>query len=257
MPFEPSGLPTGEHVVTPMLPFEVDLTLEGYTLIVFSLPPERLQALLPPGLEPATTTLDGVERAWLSIFLGRNVLRRIGGWPALPFRLNQVNYRAYVRLREGHGLVILRSVVGFERLPRALALPLELSARAFFKYPVEFAEFHFEPTFSEKHLVRVAAEVPGELSVSVESTGLEPETPGFALPKEAIAWLADVPEAYFPLGHADYRQLLSPHPPLAPTGGVLLRGKFDWLAEKLGDARLLAHPTSIYMQAGPPFPVYV
>lgn len=256
MPFEPAGLPTGERIVTPMLPFELELTLEGYTLIVYSLPPDALRALLPEGLEPATTGLDGVERAWLSVFIGRNVLKRVGGWPALPLALNQVNYRAYVQLREGHGLVILRSVVGYAHLPRALALPLDLAARAFFNYPVEFAEFHFAPTFADQQLVCVEAEIPGELAVRVESTGYEPDTPGFALPKEAVAWLADVPEAYLPLGREAYRQLVSPHPPLRPTAGVLLDGRFEWLEAQLGDPRLLAQPATIYMQACPPFPVH-
>jgi hypothetical protein len=234
----------------PVLPFEIDLDVEGYALITYPVSPARIAAHLPPGLAPSTSMLDGHPTAWLSVFLGRNIVRRMGGWPALPITFNLVNYRTYVQGPEGRRLFIFKSFMG----PELLAL----GARLLPQLPAEPAPFFFAPRIVGDRLLALEAEVgdgASELRVVLETMQDDPWTPGFPTPGTAVDYLGNVAEALFPLPTGGCGQMFTSHPPLTPEGGRLLEARYAWLAEAgLLTPAQAQTPASVFMQGLVPFP---
>nr|AHZ45644.1 DUF2071 protein [uncultured bacterium] len=234
----------------PVLPFEVGLEIQGYVLINYPLPPERLAPHLPPGLVPALTTLDGQATAWFSVFLGRNVVRTIGGWRAFPLEFNLVNYRTYVEGPEGRRLFIFRSLMG----PQLLAV----GARLLPQLPADPHPFYFAPRIVDDRLLALEAEVgeaAHELRVVVETMDDAPWTPGFETPEAAVNFLGNVREGLFPLPDGRAGQMFTSHPPLAPEGGRLLEARFDWPRwHQILTSPELRRPASVFMQGRVDFP---
>lgn len=234
----------------PLLPFEVGLEIEGYALINYPVPPDRIAQRLPAGLAPATTLLDGRSTAWLSVFLGRNVIRSIGGLPALPLSVNLVNYRTYVQGPNGRRLFIFRSLMGPELLARG--------ARILPQLPAEPAPFYFAPRITDGRLLSLEAEVGDvgeDLTVELETMSDAPWTPGFATPEAAVDFLGNVPEALFPLPDGRCGQMFTDHPPLTPEGGRLVSGHYRWLEQEgLLSASEARSPASVFLQGHVDFP---
>lgn len=234
----------------PTLPFELDFDIEGYTLINYALPPERLQGVLPDYFVPLTTRVHGRERAWFSLFMGRLLLRRIGGMPALPLRFHQINYRTYIALEEGHALYIFRSLVG----PALLAQGMRLLPG----FPATGMDVEYDLTWADDRLVRVEATAGDELAVFVEYAGADPVTPGFSSSEEAVRVLGDVPDAYFPMPDDRFGLMRASHPPLTPQAGVLSTARLDWATRHglLTEDEVLS-PESVFMQGCAAFPTCV
>lgn len=235
----------------PVLPVPLGVMLEGYTLINWAIPPERLKGLLPPLFAPVTTVREGRPVAWFSIFVGRNVMRSVGPLPALlPYQFPQLNYRTYVRHRGGHGLYFLRSVVGDATAAAGL--------RMLTQFPADWRDVDFKPTLRGDRLERLEATIgPGEASMLIENTREAPNTPGFAKAADAVNFLANVPEGAFARGGGRYGVMVSVHPPLAPEAGRLVRGKFNWPVDHgILTAEEATRPDSIFMQGQADFPTY-
>ncbi|MBM3268074.1 MAG: DUF2071 domain-containing protein [Candidatus Sericytochromatia bacterium] len=233
----------------PMLPFSLDLDIEGFTLVSWELPPYRLARWLPPGLELAERDAEHGRVAYLSVFVGRNVVRRIGGLPAFPFRIPQLNYRTYVRTADGPALFIFRSIVGAHPLGRGLRLLPALSG--------EVMDFSFALDDDEEPSVEVKVGRDGdELAFRVSADqGLQPIR-GFASPEEAIRFLGDVRDALYPQGEDTVGLMLSQHPPLAPVAGHLRDPHFNWLIDRGILTPLEArYPLCTLFQRDAPFPV--
>ncbi len=237
----------------PILPFRVDLDIEGFTLVNWELPAYRLARWLPEGLELAEREADYGQVAYLSVFVGRNVFRRVGGVPALPLRLPQLNYRTYVRTATGRALYIFRSIVGVHPLGRGLRLLPGLAGEA--------QEFRFDVADEDEeswHLeVRVGPD-GSELSLALDAEpGLRPIR-GFAEPEEAVRFLGNVQEALYPRGAGALGLMRSLHPPLAPWAGKLRDARFDWLVERGILTPLEArYPLCTFVQRVARFPVFV
>jgi hypothetical protein len=237
----------------PLLPVPLGVVLEGYTLISWAIPPERLKGLLPPMFRPATTVLDGRPVAWFSAFVGRNRLRTVGPFPALPLRFAQLNYRTYVQHADGHGLYFLKSVVGD---PLAAA-----GLRALAQFPADWRPFEYTPTIRGDRLAHVSAKVGfggSEADLDAESTGEAPATAGFASSEASVAFLGDVGVAAFSRGAGRFGTMISVHPPLRPEGGRLNHARLAWPVERgLLTPDEVARPDSVLMQAMVDFPTYV
>ena len=237
----------------PRIPFRFDIELEGYTLINYALPPERLASWIPADAKLATRTWAGKRHGWLSLFLGINRLRGIAGFPAVPLQFPMLNYRTYVETDHGHALYIFRSVIGSEAATRG--------ARMYPQLPAESLPFHFDLDWQDGRLEGVEATVGrdgSELHLELMRSGAVPDTHGFAGPQEAVDWLGNVPDAFFPAGGDRLGLMYSPHPPLEPCGGRLLDARLPW-AESQGllsaDEALL--PDGIFMQGRAPFPTFL
>lgn len=231
----------------PVLPFELDFAIEGFTLLNYALPPARLQGVLPDYFVPLTTEVHGERKAWFSLFLGRLILRHVGGMPAVPLRFHQINYRTYLVQDQGHALYIFRSLIG----PPLLARGLQLLPG----FPAHGTDVDYLLTWADEQLMRVEAHAGDEVEVFVEYSGPEPVTPGFASPQEAVRVLGDVPDAYFPLADHRVGLMQSPHPPLAPQAGSLSMARLDWLThhDVLTEAEVM-RPESVFLQGCACFP---
>jgi hypothetical protein len=234
----------------PIFPFEVELEIQAYTLVNYPVAPQRIAERLPAGLRPAVTELEGRPTAWFSVFLGRNVVRRIAGLPALPIEFNLVNYRTYVEGPEGRRLFIFHSLMG----PQLLAMGVRMLPQL----PADPEPFYFAPRIQDDRLLALEAEVGDgaeALRLQVEALDDEPWTPGFAWPQAAVEFLGNVPEALYPLPDGRLGQMFSPHPPLRPEAGRLLVGHFDW-PQRHGilSAQAAGRPASVFLQASVPFP---
>lgn len=234
----------------PILPFSVDFDIEGFTLLNYAVPPARLQGILPDYFLPVTRTVHGAECAWFSLFMGRLLLRRVGGMPAVPIPLHQINYRTYIRQDEGHALFIFRSLIG----PALFAQGMRLLPG----FPAHGTDVTYDLAWSDDRLVRVEAKAGDELELFLEYAGPEPVTPGFASPEEGVRMLGDVPDAYFPMPDDRFGLMQSPHPPLTPTAGTLSTGRLDWATRHglLTPDEVLS-PASVFMQGCAAFPTYV
>ncbi len=234
----------------PVLPFSVDFDIEGFTLLNYAVPPARLQGVLPDYFIPLTRRVEGHERAWLSVFMGRLLLRRVGGMPAVPIQLHQINYRTYIVQDEGHALYIFRSLIG----PALYAQGLRILPGL----PAHGVDVTYDLTWADEQLARVEAKAGDELELFLEYAGPTPVTPGFASAEAAVQVLGDVADAYFPLPDDRFGLMHSPHEPLRPQGGTLSTGRLDWLTrhEILTPDEVLT-PASVFMQGCAPFPTYV
>lgn len=231
-------------------PFAVNITMEGYTLINWAIPPDRLASVLPTALQLATTPVMGTEMAWLSIFVGRNIVHGAGLLPLPPTRFDLVNYRTYVRSGDGRSLYIFRSIIG-----RTL---FWAGAKYVLQLPAIERSFVFEAGIEGDRVTHVAAAVEGELAFQIEATGQPPETPGFADASAAVAFLGNVPEAFYSMAGSCLGRMLTSHPPLQPDGGRLLMGAMPWLVNQgLLTAAETAAPASIFLQGRVPFPTWL
>lgn len=237
----------------PVIPFRFDLELEGYTLLNYAVPPDRLAHLIPRDTVLQTRTWAGHTHAWLSIFLGRNRLRGISGLPAFPVQFTQLNYRTYLQTDHGHALFIFRSVVGSDVISRG--------ARLYPQIPAEGLPFRFDLDWENGRLRRVEAEVGcdgDELQVMVVATDEPPDTKGFAGPQDAVDFLGNVPDAFFPVDEDTLGMLYSPHPPLQAVGGRLLDARVPWLSSQgLLSAEEALQPAGIFLQGHAPFPTFM
>lgn len=237
----------------PRIPLRFDIELEGFTLLNYALPPERLRRWIPPDASLATRSWAGKTHGWLSIFLGRNRLQGIAGLPAFPVQFPMLNYRTYLETDHGHALYIFRSVIGSEILTRGALLYPQL--------PAESQPYRLAFDWQDDRLQGVEATVGAdgsELHVKVVRSGAAPDTHGFAGPQEAVSYLGDVPDAFFPTGDGRLGLLYSPHPPLHPAGGRLLDARLPWAAEHgllTTDEALL--PDGIFMQGRAAFPTFM
>lgn len=237
----------------PIFPFEVELELQGYVLVNYPVAPARIAARLPTGLQPVLTELDGKPTAWFSVFIGRNVVRSIGGLPAIPIEFNLVNYRTYVEGPRGRRLFIFHSLMG----PELLAL----GARMLPQLPAEGQPFYFAPRIQDGRLLALEAEVGDgaeALRLRVENLEDDPWTPGFDNPETAVAFLGNVPEALYPLPDGRLGEMVTHHPPLHPEAGRLIVGHFDW-PQRHGilSAQAAGRPASVFMQDRVPFPTRI
>jgi hypothetical protein len=237
----------------PRIPFRFDLELVGYTLLCYALPPERLRPWIPPDAALATRTWAGKTHGWLSIFLGYNRLRGIAGLPAFPVQFPLLNYRTYLETDNGHALYIFRSVIGSEALTRG--------ARLYPQLPAESQPFRLDLDWNDDRLQGVEATVGrggSELHVRVMRSGEAPDTHGFASPQEAVTFLGNVPDAFFPAGEDRLGLLYSPHPPLHPSGGRLLDARLPWAEENaLLTAEEALLPDGIFLQGRADFPTFL
>ena len=237
----------------PRIPFRFDLELEGYTLVNYALPPERLRPWIPREATLATRTWAGKPHAWLSLFVGINRLRGIAGVPAFPVQFPMLNYRTYLETDHGHALYIFRTVVGSEALSRGILLYPRLPAMG--------QPFHLDLDWQDERLEGVEATVGpdgSELHLEIMRTGGAPDTHGFASPHEAVTWLGDVPDAFFPIGADRLGLMYAPHPPLNPEGGRLLDARLPWAEEQgLLSAEEALLPDGIFLQGCAPFPTFL
>lgn len=237
----------------PVLPMRVDLAVEGFTLINWAVPPERLAAVLLPGLVPTVMVVGRHRVAWLSIALGRVVTRAIGGLPVPPIAFHQLNYRTYVEGPHGHRLWIFRSVIG----PR----PAAVAARIAPGFPARAKAFQFTPRIAGGRLLGVEAEVGAagaELDLAVEALDDAPWTPGFATPEAAVDLLGNVPEALYALGDDRLGLMVANHPPLRPEAGRLVRARLGWLVDQgLLLRSEVAYPASVFLQAEVALPTHM
>lgn len=234
----------------PVLPFSVDFDIEGFTLVNYAVPPSRLQGVLPDYFIPVTTEVDGRPHAWFSLFMGRLALRRVGGVPAVPIHLHQINYRTYIVQDEGHALYLFRSLIG----PPWFAQGMRILPG----FPAHGTDVTYDLAWSDDQLVRVEAKAGDELELFIEYAGPEPVTRGFASPADAVRVLGNVPDAYFPLPDDRFGLMHSPHEPLKPQAGTLSTGRLDWATRHglLSPDEVLA-PASVFLQGCAPFPTYV
>ncbi len=241
----PDPVDVERRIRLPVVPARVDLAVEGFTLINWAVPPERLAAVLPPGLVPTVMVVGRQRIAWLSVFLGRVVMRAVGGVPVPPLAFHQLNYRTYVEGPHGRRLWIFRSVIG----PR----PAALAARLAPGFPAQAKAFQFVPHLSGGRLLGVEAEVGkagAELDLAAEAIDDAPWTPGFATPEAAVDLLGNVPEALYPLGGDRFGLMVANHPPLRPEAGRLVRARLGWLVrQELLLLSEVAYPASVFLQA--------
>lgn len=237
----------------PVLPARVDLAVEGYTQLNWAVPPERLAAVLPPGLVPIVMAAGRHRVAWLSVVLGRVVTRAVGGLPVPPLAFHQLTYRTYVEGPRGPRLWIFRTVIG----PRPAAVVARLAPG----FPAEPRAFQFIPRIAGGRLLAVEAEVGkagAELDLAVEALDDAPWTPGFETPAAAVALLGDRPEALYPLEDGRYGLMVANHPPLQPEAGRLVRGRLGWLVQQELLLRSeVAYPASVFLQAEAAFPTHM
>lgn len=239
------------QVRNPVLPFQVRAEIEGYTLITYEIEPRVLAPWVPIPLH--TRVVDGKEVAYLSVFLGHLKLRRIGAMPALPVAFNQLNYRTYVRQNTGHALYIFRTILSNDIVARGV--------RLFPHLPGQAQPFAFVVDRHGAEVRRVEAIVGQrgtELEVTIESEGGVPATPGFDDLSAATAFLANVPDAFYPVGERTVGRMVSFHPPITPQGGTLTEARFGWLErQEIVPNGGFTRPQSIMLQANAPFPVYL
>lgn len=238
----------------PLLPFPIEIELASYTLLCYRLPVGRVRNFLPADFEPVQFEADGQSQTWFSIFIGRNVLRGIGALPALPLHFEMCNYRLYVQdPKETRSLYIFRSLLS---LP-----PAVLGMRLMTQFPGEYEPYRLAFHARGTALLHQEAEIGrdgSELVVSVEATEGPPEAAGFESPEAAVDYLGNVPVAYFPRWDGRYGKMVTTHPPLAPTGGRVIRADLNWLVNKqLLTREEAAHPVSVFLQARWPFPTYI
>ncbi len=239
------------QVRNPVLPFPVQMDIEGYTLITFEFEPRVLGSWIPLPLH--TREVRGREVAYLSLFMGTVKVRRIGVMPALPVTFHQLNYRAYVRQNGGHALFVFRSIVSNDIVARGL--------RLFPHLPGQTQPFAYSVDCSSTLVRRVEAIVGNlgdELDVAIAAMPGPPETPGFGDCGEATAFLANVPDAFYPADERTLGRMVSFHPPIKPQGGAITSGRFGWLDRQgLRPIGGFNRPQSIMLQAKAPFPVYL
>lgn len=234
----------------PILPFEVEFDIEGFTLVNYAVSPARFRGVLPDYFIPVTTEVRGEERAWFSLFMGRLLIRKVGGMPAVPLHFQQINYRTYIAQDEGHALYIFRSLIG----PPLFAQ----GARLLPGFPAHGTDVTFDLTWADDQLARVEAHAGDELEAFVEYAGSEPVTPGFASPEEALRTLVNVPDAYFPLPDDRFGLMHSPHPSLTPQAGTLSAARLSWLTQHgVLTEDEVARPESVFLQGCVPFPTYL
>ena len=249
----PEAIDLEARVRPPVLPARLDLGVEGYTLINWAVPPERLAPTLAPGLEPVVTLAGRRRVAWLSVMLGRVTPRAVGGLPVPPLAFHQLDYRTLVQGPRGPRLWVFRRVIG----PR----PVALLARLAPGFPAKGKAFAFVPRIAGGRLLGVEAEVGeagAELDLATEAVDDDPWTPGFGSPEAAVAALGDVPEALYPLDGDRLGLLVSHHPPLRPGAGRLVRARLGWLVrQELLLRSEVMYPASVFLQAEAPFPTHV
>ena len=240
----------------PRIPLRFDLALEGYTLVNYALPPERLARWIPPDAQLKTRTWAGKTHGWLSLFLGINRLRGIAGVPAVPLQFPMLNYRTYIETDHGHALYIFRSVIGSNIATRGI--------RVYPQLPAVSQPFRFELDWNadQEHLLDGVEATVGadasELHLKIMRSGAPPQTHGFPSPEEAVTFLGNVPDAFFPASEDTLGLMYSPHPPLQPDGGRLLDARLPWAEEHgllTADEALL--PDGIFLQGCAPFPTFV
>jgi len=85
-------------------PWHAGTALDDFSIISYVVDPERLESLLPPGMEAHRFEIGGGEHALVSAvaFLDRDF--RFRGFPWITLSCGQVNYRAYVRFRGQAGV---------------------------------------------------------------------------------------------------------------------------------------------------------
>ncbi len=237
----------------PRIPFRFDLELEGYTLLSYALPPERLRRWIPPDAELATRTWADKTHGWLSLFLGINRLRGIAGLPAFPMQFPMLNYRTYLETDNGHAIYIFRTVIG--------SVPFTRGAQLYPQLPATSLPFRFDLDWDGDRLQAVDATVgpdASELHVKVMRSGEAPDTHGFASPAEAVTYLGNVPDAFFPASEGTLGLMYSPHPPLHPSGGRLLDARLPWAVEHgLLTTEEALLPDGIFLQGHADFPTFL
>lgn len=242
---------TAAQVRPLILPFPMDVMLEGFTLLNYPVPPERLRPHVPRDVRLVARKIDGQPMAWLSLFIARNILRGVGAMPAVPLRFTQLNYRTYLETEEGYALYLFRSVVGSD-----FAAP---AFRIFPQLPALSLPFGFDLGWDEDRLSSVEARVGiggSELEFRAESQQASvPE--GFSSFDDAVDFLGNVPHLYFSLPDGRLGWLHSPHPPLRPSAGRLTQARFGWL-EELGilSSEEALRPIA-FLQGCAPFPTYM
>ena len=75
---------------------DVVTTLRDFALITYTVEPERLASELPRRLSPLTISMDGAQRALVSVVVFWNARFQLARWPSPSFNMPQINYRAYV-----------------------------------------------------------------------------------------------------------------------------------------------------------------
>lgn len=104
----------------------ITLNLRNLLYVIHAIPPERLQPLLPPGIEADLRDTPLGPRA----FLATVTLEAGAAFPYILSGFRQVNYRAYVRHERQPGVLFLRSWVSARAAAAvlSLAIPTEHAA---------------------------------------------------------------------------------------------------------------------------------
>ncbi len=155
----------------------IGLKLRNLLYVIHTVPPERLAALLPAGIDLDLRDTPAGPRA----FLATVTLESGAAFPYILSGFRQVNYRVYVRHASEPGVLFIRSWVS----ARADAAVLSLAI------PTEHATVELAIDNAERPYARYQVEAQsGDHRLHLEATA-EPRDsyPGFASAAEAVHFL--------------------------------------------------------------------
>lgn len=155
----------------------IALKLRNLLYVIHTTRPERLAAVLPPGVEPDVRETPEGPRA----FLATVTLEAGAAFPYLLSGFRQVNYRVYVRHNAEPGVLFVRSWVS----ARAAAAVLNLAI------PTEYAAVELEiDDVNAPYAKYAVAAQSGDHELKLEAhADPNPQFPLFASREEAVHFL--------------------------------------------------------------------
>lgn len=227
-------------------------TLKDFALVTFDVDPDRLTAVLPPGLDPEIRMLDdGRRRGFVSAVSFRDVDFRfeLATWLRVSFF--QTNYRAYVRGADGRRAVFFFGTT--------LDSPLVALPRRLWGMPWRPGSTTIEAVWDDSGVCQAyrhrcsgrwgTANV--ELVGSTEPTG---RLDGFVDTDDAAHVLTHPLDGYFLHPHGWLGRYAVWHERLRPTVGIARRARYA-VFEELGLVEPGAAPHSVLLQRATAFDV--
>lgn len=184
----------------------IALKLRNLLFVIHTVAPERLRAVLPPGIEPDVRPTAEGPRGYLATV----ALEAGAAFPYVLSGFRQVNYRIYVRHQSEPGVLFVRSWVSARAAAAVLnlAIPTEHAAvdLAIDDAASPYARYRVEARSGEHHLRLEASADPA------------PQFPGFRSREETVQFLTHRLNGFAAGAHpkSGLSVIRVSHPPMDP-----------------------------------------
>jgi uncharacterized protein YqjF (DUF2071 family) len=218
----------------------IGLKLRNLLYVIHTVPPERLRALLPPGIDLDLRDTPEGPRA----FLATVTLESGAAFPYVLSGFRQVNYRIYVRHASEPGVLFLRSWVS----ARAAAAVLSLAI------PTEHAVVNLSVDDGERAYARYQVEAQsGDHRLHLDAQAAPREDyPGFASAEEAVHFLTHRLNGFAAGAHPKngLSVIRVSHPAMQPVAARVVAATADqWTATGILTPEEVAQPWAALIQA--------